>query len=251
MESNDKLKTLKTNIPRKEIVKEDFRKSAEAVLLANYTPASVIVNEQMDIVHINGSIADFIELSTGKPTFNLLKMAREGLAFELRNTWHKAKETAGLVKKEGIQVKSRGTISEVTIEIRPLEDTSEPYFLVLFYKSILRKEDISLNEFTADEIRENANLRKIAQLEKELAKIHDDVNAISEEQEASNEELQSANEELLSGSEELQSLNEELETSKEELQSSNEELLQINQELLNKQQQINISKSHTEFRLQT
>jgi two-component system, chemotaxis family, CheB/CheR fusion protein len=246
MESNDKLKTLKTNIPRTEIIKEDFRKSAEAVLLSNYTPASVIVNEQMDIVHINGSIADFIELSTGKPTFNLLKMAREGLAFELRNTWHKAKEIGALVKKEGIQVKSRGMISEITIEIRPLEDTSEPYFLVLFYKSILRKEDISSNEFTADEIRENASLRKIAQLEKELAKIHDDVNAISEEQEASNEELQSANEELLSGSEELQSLNEELETSKEELQSSNEELLQINQELLNKQQQINISKNYTE-----
>ncbi|OXG04391.1 two-component system CheB/CheR fusion protein [Flavobacterium araucananum] len=246
MQSNGKLKTLKTNIPRKEIIKEDFRKSAEAVLLSNYTPASVIVNEQMDIVHINGSIAEFIELSTGKPTFNLLKMAREGLAFELRNTWHKAKEAGSLIKKEGIQVKSRGTISEVTIEICPLEDTSEPYFLVLFYKSILRKEDISSGEFTAEEISENANLRKIAQLEKELAKIHDDVNAISEEQEASNEELQSANEELLSGSEELQSLNEELETSKEELQSSNEELLQINQELLNKQQQINISKNYTE-----
>ena len=246
MESNDKLKISKNNIPRKEIIKEDFRKSAEAVLLLDYTPASVIVNEQMDIVHINGSIADFIELSTGKPTFNLLKMAREGLAFELRNTWHKAKEAGALVKKEGIQVKSRGTISEVTIEIRPLEDTSEPYFLVLFYKSLVRKEDISSSEFTADEIRENANLRKIAQLEKELAKIHDDVNAISEEQEASNEELQSANEELLSGSEELQSLNEELETSKEELQSSNEELLQINQELINKQQQINTSKNYTE-----
>lgn len=246
MESSEKLKTLKTNIPRKEIIKEDFRKSAEAVLLSSYTPASVIVNEQMDIVNINRSIAEFIELSTGKPTFNLLKMAREGLAFELRNTWLKAKEANSVIKKEGILVKNRGTISEVTIEIRPLEDTSEPYFLVLFYKTIVRKEDISLSEFTPEEIRENANLRKIAQLEKELAKIHDDVNAISEEQEASNEELQSANEELLSGSEELQSLNEELETSKEELQSSNEELLQINQELLNKQQQINISKNYTE-----
>ena len=93
---------------------------------------------------------------------------------------------------------------------------------------------------------ENINLRRIAKLEKELAKIHFDVNAISEEQVATNEELQSANEELLSGTEELQSLNEELETSKEELQSSNEELLQINHELLNKQQEINISKNYTE-----
>jgi two-component system CheB/CheR fusion protein len=246
MGGNDKLKNLKPDILRKEIVKEDFRKSAESLLISKYTPASVIVNEQMDIVHINASIAEFIELSTGKPTFNLLKMTREGLAFELRNTWHKAKETNALVIKEGIQVKNKGTISEITIEIQPLEDTSEPYFLVLFYKTVIQKEQIVSTEFTAEEIRENLNLRRIAQLEKELAKIHDDVNAISEEQEASNEELQSANEELLSGSEELQSLNEELETSKEELQSSNEELLQINQELLNKQQQINISKNYTE-----
>lgn len=244
--ANDKLKSFKTDIQRKEIIKEDFRKSAESLLLSKYTPASVIVNEQMDIVHINGTIAEFIELSSGKPTFNLLKMAREGLAFELRNAWHKTKETGSLIIKEGIQIKNKGSISEVTIEVQPLEDTSEPYFLVLFYKSIIRKEDVPSDGFTAEEIHENVNLRRIAQLEKELAKIHDDVNAISEEQEASNEELQSANEELLSGSEELQSLNEELETSKEELQSSNEELLQINQELLNKQQEINISKNYTE-----
>ena len=246
MGNNDKLKSSKTAIERKEVIKEDFRKSAEALLLSKYTPASVIVNDQMDIVHINGSIAEFIELSTGKPTFNLLKMTREGLAFELRNTFHKAKETGTLIKKEGIQLKNKGTISEITIEIQLLEDTAEPYFLVLFYKSIITKENLPSDEFSGEELREHPNLRRIAQLEKELAKIHDDVNAISEEQEASNEELQSANEELLSGSEELQSLNEELETSKEELQSSNEELLQINQELLNKQQQINISKNYTE-----
>ncbi|OOV17338.1 CheR family methyltransferase [Flavobacterium sp. LM4] len=244
--SNDKLKKIKTAIVRKETIKEDFIKSAEAVLLSKYTPASVIVNDQLDIVHINGSIAEFIELSTGKPTFNLLKMAREGLAFELRNTYHKAKEANVRVKKEHIQVTNKGTISEITIEILPLEDTSEPYFLVLFYKTLMEKENVSSTTFTPEEIRDNINLRRIVQLEKELAKIHDDVNTISEEQEASNEELQSANEELLSGSEELQSLNEELETSKEELQSSNEELLQINQELLNKQQQINISKNYTE-----
>ena len=244
--ANDKLKSFKTDIQRKEIIKEDFRKSAESLLLSKYTPASVIVNEQMDIVHINGTIAEFIELSSGKPTFNLLKMAREGLAFELRNAWHKTRETGSSIIKEGIQIKNKGSISEITIEVQPLEDTSDPYFLVLFYKSIIRKENVPSSGFTAEEIRDNVNLRRIAQLEKELAKIHDDVNAISEEHEASNEELQSANEELLSGSEELQSLNEELETSKEELQSSNEELLQINQELLNKQQEINISKNYTE-----
>ena len=246
MGSNDKSTASKTDVQRKEIVKEDFRKSAELLLLSKYTPASVIVNEQLDIVHINGNIADFIELSQGKPTFNLLKMARDGLAFELRNACHKAKETSSLIIKEDIQIKNKGLISEITIEVQPLTDTLEPHFLVVFYKSLVKKEYTISKEFSAEEMHNNINLKRIAQLEKELAKIHADVNAISEEQEASKEELQSANEELLSGSEELQSLNEELETSKEELQSSNEELLQINQELLNKQQQINISKNYTE-----
>lgn len=244
--AGEKLKSFKSDIRRKEIIKEDFRKSAESILLSEYTPASAIVNENMDIVHINGSIAEFIELSVGKPTFNMLKMARKGLAFELRNSCYKAKETEGLIVKEGIQIKNKGIVSEITIEIRPLPDTSDPHFLVVFYKKKLGREETASIDFTAEEILEDENLRKIAQLEKELAKIHDDVNAISEEHEASNEELQITNEELLSGSEELQSLNEELESSKEELQYTNEELVQINQELLNKQQEINISKNYTE-----
>jgi two-component system CheB/CheR fusion protein len=243
---NEKLKSIKSDVQRKETVKEDFRKSAESLLLAKYTPANVIVNEQMDIVHINGTIAEFIELSTGKPTFNLLKMAKEGLAFELRNVWHKVKESGLPIKKEGILIKNKGTVYEITIEIMPLENTSELHYLVLFYKSTSCRPNVVLDKLSSDEILENVNLRRIAKLEKELAKIHDDVNAISEEQEATNEELQSTNEELLSSSEELQSLNEELETSKEELQSSNEELLQINQELINKQLEINISKNYTE-----
>ncbi|MBP4137016.1 CheR family methyltransferase [Flavobacterium geliluteum] len=246
MRSDQKSKIPKTPIKRKEITKEDFRKSAELVLLSNYTPPSVIVNENLDIVHINGVITEFIALNPGKPSFNLLKMARDGLVFELRNACHKAKETGSLIIKEGIQIKSKQNNIEITIEVQPLEDTAEPYFLVLFSKTISGKQDIISTATITDDPRNIVYLKRIEQLEKELAKIHDDVNAISEEQEASNEELQSANEELLSGSEELQSLNEELETSKEELQSSNEELLQINQELLNKQLQINISKNYTE-----
>nr|WP_198999485.1 CheR family methyltransferase [Flavobacterium sp. ASV13] len=244
--TTDKLKSFKSELPKKEIIKEDFIKSAESILLSNYRPASIIVNEQVDILHIMGDITEFIKFSQGKPTFSLLKMVREGLAFELRNALHKSKETGSLVIKEGIQVKKKEVISEVTIEVQPLPDTSEPYFLILFYKTSTSQPEVFSKNMTGEEIRNDANLKRIAELEKELEKIHNDVNAISEEQEASNEELQSANEELLSGSEELQSLNEELETSKEELQSSNEELSQINQELLNKQLEINIAKNYTD-----
>jgi len=232
-------------ILKPEIPKTDFRKSAESVLLSKYTPASVVINAQMDIVHIHGAIASFLEPSPGKPTFNLLKMAREGLAYDLRNTLHKVRETGNPGIKEGIPVKINGKTIDVSIEILPLTDTVEPHFLILFYRTLSYKKEQDVN-LSDEEISTDENLKRIRQLEKELAQTHQDVHAITEDQDAFNEELQSANEELMSGSEELQSLNEELETSKEELQSSNEELIIINQELLDKQDIINISKEYTE-----
>ena len=72
--------------------KDDFQKSADDLLLSKYVPPGVIVNEEMDIVQFRGATGMWLEPSPGKPTSNLLKMAREGLAFELRNALHKAKK---------------------------------------------------------------------------------------------------------------------------------------------------------------
>ncbi|MEO8147791.1 MAG: CheR family methyltransferase [Bacteroidia bacterium] len=233
-------------IPRVEVQQTDFRKSAESILLSKYTPAAVIINEQMDIVHIHGNINPFLEAPQGKPTFNLIKMAREGLAFELRNTLHKVKTSRAPAIKELIQVKSYGKAQQVSIEIIPLANIVEPHYLILFTKPLLPDKKEKTNGKSSEKINYDENLQRIEQLEKELAQTHEDMRSITEDQEAVNEELQSANEELLSGSEELQSLNEELETSKEELQSTNEELIIINQELLDKQEQINVSRLYTE-----
>jgi two-component system CheB/CheR fusion protein len=225
----------------------DFSKSAEAILLSKYTPASVVVNDQMDIVHINGNIISFLGPSQGKPTFNLLKMAREGLAFDLRNALHKAKIRNTVIIKEGIPVKTNGKTTQVTIEVLPLTNTVELHFLILFRKTIIKeRKGKKVADSFSKKTHTDGNLQRVKQLERELEQTHEDMRSITEEQEASNEELQSANEELLSGSEELQSLNEELETAKEELQSSNEELIIINQELLDKQEQVNESRQYTE-----
>jgi len=217
-----------------ESVQADFRKSAEEVMILK-SPASVVVNGQMDIVHIHGDITPFLQAPQGKPTHNLIKMARDGLAFELRNAIHKAtKDQAGVIK-ENVPVKSNGKHYLVTIEIISLTNTIEPHFLVRFEKE---KEPVVTEEKKSSSRRviESQNVSK--QLEDELAQVRDDMRSISEDMEAANEELQSANEELQSSNEEMQSLNEELETSKEELQSTNEELIIVNQELLDKQLQV-------------
>ena len=225
-----------------ESVQADFRKSAEEVMILK-SPASVVVNGQMDIVHIHGDITPFLQAPQGKPTHNLIKMARDGLAFELRNAIHKAtKDQAGVIK-ENVPVKSNGKHYLVTIEIISLTNTIEPHFLVRFEKE---KEPVVTEEKKSSSRRviESQNVSK--QLEDELAQVRDDMRSISEDMEAANEELQSANEELQSSNEEMQSLNEELETSKEELQSTNEELTIVNHELVDKQEQLNASHFYAE-----
>ena len=232
-------------IPETEIISEipekmqtDFRKSAEAILLKEYTPAAVIVNEQMDIVHIHGRITPFLELSPGKPNYNLLKMAHDGLGFELRNALHKAKISQETIIREAIPSKGNDNLYRVTMEVVPLKNTIEPHYLVLF-KALPAEESKNIDNAGKTLSSSTSAKQRVDQLEKELDQARQDMLSISEEQETANEELQSANEELQSSNEEMQSLNEELETSKEELQSSLEELTNVNQEMLDKQDQLN------------
>jgi len=237
-----KTNSFKANVtPRSVVVESDFRKSAEEIMILK-SPASVVINEAMDIVHIYGDITPFLQAPQGKPTFNLIKMAREGLAFELRNAIHKVKKEQISVIKENISAKVNEKQFLVTIEIIPLTDTVEPHCLIRFEQKATPIADKQKQSSTGKMAETSRKLSGQNQkLEKELSQNRDDMRNITEDMEATNEELQSANEELQSSNEEMQTLNEELETSKEELQSTNEELIIVNQELLDKQEQLNVS----------
>ncbi len=60
-------------------------------------------------------------------------MAKNGLAFELRNILHKAKKEKAPVIKESIPMEMNGSLRYVNIEAMPLPNTIEPYYLVLFH----------------------------------------------------------------------------------------------------------------------
>jgi len=237
---------MKISLP--EIQKTDLVKSVESLLLAKHTPACVVIDDKINIIHIHGYVAPFLEISQGKPTFNLLKMAREGLKFELRNAVHKVKETDQPIIKERISIFYNAKKISVTIEVIPVKDDSkESRFLILFYKTVADDQEEEINShLTIEEIKADKNLLRIRQLEEELEQTIQDVNKIIEGQEVFNEAMGIANEKLLKSGEDLQFANEELETSKEELQMGNEELININEELLNTQEMINISRNYTE-----
>src|SRR5690606_29448128 len=102
------------------------------IVLNRYTPAGVVINDAMDILQFRGDTSNFLQQTSGKPSHNLLKMAKDGLAFELRNILYKVKRDNSAISKENIPLNINGSIHPVSIEAIPLHNTIEPYYLILF-----------------------------------------------------------------------------------------------------------------------
>ncbi len=204
----------------------------DATLLAKYMPASVVINHELDILQFRGNTAPYLQHSSGRATFNVLKMANKDITFELRNAIHHAIKEKQTVRKTGIELnhdKAANTLFLLDLEVTPLViEGEEPLLLVVFTGHQIETFEALDTEGAPDSV---AKDRRIKKLEEELAAARFEMGLIADDQEASNEELQSVNEEIVSSNEELQSLNEELETSKEEIESTNEELVTSNQEL--------------------
>src|SRR5690606_28127954 len=94
----------------------DFQKTADEFLLRHYTPASVVVNESMDIVLFRGNIQIYLGQQDGMPSHNLAKMAKGGLAFELHNIFHKVKKDNKPVLMEQIPFQSNDNIEFISLE---------------------------------------------------------------------------------------------------------------------------------------
>jgi two-component system CheB/CheR fusion protein len=227
---------------------KDVFKIADEAMLTNFMPAAVLINDKFDIIQFRSLTETWLVPPTGKPSFNVIKMAREGLAFELRNLLHLAKKTKLPVRKFGVFFKVNDQQQFVNIQAMQLPKNSEDHYLVVFQPA--SSTGLQASMFDTGQTTENANFNageiRIEHLERELIQTRADMRAVTDSQETANEELQSANEELLSSSEELQSLNEELETSKEELQSTNEEIMIVNKELLDRNEQLNSARLYTE-----
>src|SRR5690606_17950363 len=222
----------------------NLESTVDEILLHQYVPASVVVNDRLDILQFRGSTNLFFDPSPGKASLNLLKMIRPGLSLEIRNAVHKVNRSNEKYKKTGLEIKVKENVHQVSLEVIPLpfEDDNK-LFLIIF-------EEIIAPEVHTDDVAASKD-EIVKKLQNELIAAKEDMRSIIEEQEASMEELQSANEEIVSSNEELQSINEELETSKEEVESSNEELLTINNELQLRNDQLAESYEYSEVVFQT
>lgn len=206
--------------PKKKSLADTFNK----ILLENYTPASILVNEKGDIVYINGKVSKFLELNSGEAQMNVFRMAKEELKYVVSNAIHQARTNKEEVKIEDIKLKDEKNVRLVTVRVKSLDNTPLHGLLLVVFedngilKKLTRKgkKGIGIDNVVVEEI------------EKELIYTKQQLHTTIEQMETSLEELKSTNEELQSTNEELQSTNEEALTTKEEMQSLNEELMTIN-----------------------
>ena len=210
---------------------ESLAREADRWLLARFAPASLLVDEELNIRQFRGRTGPFLEPASGPPSVDLQRVIRPELLVELLPAIREARESGLMVRRDAIRLHDEG---DVSIEVVPLSSPAAgPGFLILFDDGSHPPRS-SRATSVPDNLPESEKDRRLAQLQYEIDALRDFVRVSIEEHGVVQEELKSAHEEMLSAVEEYQSTNEELETSKEELQSTNEELTTTIEELRNR-----------------
>ena len=218
----------------------DLQKKADLVIQSKYSPASVVIDSNNQILHFRGRTGFFLEPPPGEATLNLLRMARESLIIPLRKALQAAASQNISVCETGIVLEHEHERREVKLEVTPIAGATpnERYYLVVFEErpvSVDLPAAPSAESLTGEASGVIKLLEaRVANMQQQLAELREQLRNAHEDHEAGSEELRAANEEVRSANEELQSSNEELSTTKEELQSANEELNTLNEELQNR-----------------
>jgi two-component system CheB/CheR fusion protein len=213
-------------------------KAIDRILLSKYSPATVLVDESLEVLEIRGDAAPFFKLPMGKVSFHLLNLIQDsGLFLEVEKLVHEAAGSGEAVRRAQVPCESGGAVREVNIEVTPISNGGQRRALLVTLEPAQRREE-HIGEAPAQPAEPTEVIagrdRQIAKLRHDLEETRRRLLGLIEEHQIADDESQSAAEEGLSANEELQSLNEELETAKEELQSTNEELITVNQELESK-----------------
>ena len=208
----------------------DLAREAQKIVLSEFSPAMVLVDQKGEIQYIQGHTGNFLEPAVGRPSQKISSMAREGLRLELGAALRRAQASGQAVHSPGIKVKVNGGHQYVDLTVKPIDQPKALRGLL----AVVLREAQEPPAGPKGKIRRGPGAeaeKRLADLEQELQHTRERHQGAIEELETSNEELKSINEEMQSANEELQSTNEELEATKEEQQSLNEELATVNAEL--------------------
>jgi two-component system CheB/CheR fusion protein len=204
-----------------------FRSSSQQTLEA-FGPAMVLVDSEANIMRLSGMVGRYLHYPDGLPTYNINRVIRPELQFELRSTLSRVFASGQPMLSAPIRLTIDGEDRRVFLSVQPrVAPDEQSVALILIIEDqagVMGNPPGGVHDVTGDD---EATKRLLAEVEH----LRERLQAAAEEYESSTEDLKAANEELQSINEEYRSTTEELETSKEELQSVNEELETVNNEL--------------------
>ena len=175
-------------------------REVDRLLLSQFAPAGVLIDDELRIIQFRGQTDPYLAPAPGLASFDLLKMAREGLMAELRTAVNIARDRNEPVRRSAVRIERDGNNFPVEIEVRPLRlPASGPrYFLVLFEpkpgpngakapaaESVSPQTEVGITSLDEAQAR-----RQVIELRRELDVARNYLQTITEENDTRNEELE-------------------------------------------------------------
>jgi two-component system CheB/CheR fusion protein len=210
---------------------------AARILRDLYAPPGVMINSDLQVLHVHGQTSFYLDRIPPATNTNLLRVVRESLVYPLRKAVDAVLLRKQPVHETGVEVSHQNQTKRIRLSVYPITDNGQN-MLVLFEDEskggglLLSQEEI---------LEPGSTEHQLESARRELNETNEYLRKIIEQHSVTTEELRAANEEARSTNEELQSTNEELRTAKEQLQSSNEELTTINDELKHSNIELNLT----------
>ncbi len=197
------------------------------VLLEDFMPPSLLVNDRGELVHAFGGASRFLKPRDGRQGLEVVDQVDERLKLLLTGGLRRALMSPAAIAFKNVSIEANGQERPFNVTLRKVSprNTEVPHILISFEaiegvpsRQLITETEIDVSQLSRDQL---------GTLQTELDYTKENLQAAIEQLETGNEELQASNEELMSSNEELQSTN-------EELQSVNEELYTVNAEYQSK-----------------
>ena len=111
-----------------------LKREVDHLLLSRYAPVGVVIDDDMNILQFRGQTDAYLAPAPGVASFDLLKMAREGLMVDLRAAVDQARLGHEPVERESVRIDRKGPNLPVRIHVVPLRPVAggARFYLVLF-----------------------------------------------------------------------------------------------------------------------
>lgn len=220
----------------------DLKEITETLLLTDWTPTCILINEHGHLLYVHGQTGKYLEIAPGPVhQLDIIQSAREGLKLPLTTAVYRAITQKREIYVPAIAVKTNGSETSINLTVKPLANLyANEHLLAVILEPVNTPEAAGLTQIEAgSRVSGEERDTNYEILQQEMSDTREYLQATIEELKSSNEEMQSVNEEL-------QSVNEELETSQEELKAVNEELQTSNSELEGKINELNLANNDLE-----